>query len=340
MRYGLQSVLASAVTAGMLLFSGMGNAAEIGAHTMKLASAGADGSPLAMGMAKFAEIVKEKSGGKIKVQLFTNGVLGGDVQMISALQGGIVEMTVLNAGLLSSLDDNFVMVDLPFQFDSPKVADAVMDGPVGKTLLDKLSAKGLVGLGYWELGFRQLTNSRRPIATVEDIAGLKIRVVQSPIYIDLFNTLGANAVPLPFPEVYTALESKTVDGQENPAPSILTAKLNEVQKYLTLSNHMYNPQAVLVGAKFWAKLNEDERKLIQDATLEARDYERRVSREQASKAVDELKAKGMTVTELAPAEVEKFRAKIRPVVEKFSQKVDPALMAQAQAEIAKARAAQ
>ncbi|MBP2299123.1 TRAP transporter substrate-binding protein [Azospirillum picis] len=340
MRNGLSGFLAGALTAGVLLFGGAAAAAEIGAHTMKLASAGADGSPLAMGMAKFAEIVKAKSGGKIKVQLFTNGVLGGDVQMISALQGGIVEMTVLNAGLLASLDDSFVLVDLPFQFDTPREADAVMDGPVGKALLDKLSPKGLVGLGYWELGFRQLTNSRHPVASVEDIAGLKIRVVQSPIYIDLFNTLGANAVPLPFPEVYTALESRTVDGQENPAPSILTAKLNEVQKYLTLSNHMYNPQAVLIGAKFWNRLNEDERKLIQDAALEARDYERNVSREQAGKAVEELQSRGMVVNELAPAEIEKFRAKIQPVVEKFSQKVDPALLAQARAEIAKARAAQ
>lgn len=340
MRNGLSALLVSALSTGMLLFGGVGNAAEIGAHTMKLASAGADGSPLAQGMARFAEIVKNKSGGKIKVQLFTNGVLGGDVQMISALQGGIVEMTVLNAGLLASLDDNFVLVDLPFQFNTPQEADAVMDGAVGKTLLDKLSTKGLVGLGYWELGFRQLTNSRRPVASIDDIAGLKIRVVQSPIYIDLFNTLGANAVPLPFPEVYTALETKTVDGQENPAPSIQTAKLNEVQKYLTLSNHMYNPQAVLVGAKFWNKLNEDERKLLQEAAAEARDYERQVSREQAGKAVEELKARGMVVTELAPAEIEKFRTKIRPVVEKFSQKVDPALMAQAQAAITKARAGQ
>jgi TRAP-type transport system periplasmic protein len=336
MRKSLAGLLASALSAGILML-GTPAAAEIRAHSMKLTSAGAQGSPLALGMEKFAEIVKEKSGGKIKVQLFPAGILGGDVQMISALQGGIVEMTVLNAGLLSGLDDNFVLVDLPFLFGTPQEADAVMDGPAGKALLDRLSSKGLVGLGYWELGFRQLTNSRHPVASVEDIAGLKIRVVQSPIYIDLFNALGANPVPLPFPEVYTALETRTVDGQENPAPSILTAKLNEVQKHLTLSNHMYNPQAVLVGAKFWARLNEEERKLIQDATLEARDYERKVSREQAGKAVEELKAQGMTVSELAPAEVEKFREKVKPVIEKHAQKVDPALMEQVKADIAKVR---
>ncbi|MFD1626184.1 TRAP transporter substrate-binding protein [Azospirillum griseum] len=339
MRKTLTAMVAGALSVGALLVANVGHAAEIGTHSFKMASAGADGSPLVLGMGKFAEIVAAKSGGKMKVQLHPNGALGGDVQMISALQGGIVEMTVLNAGLLSSLDPNFVLVDLPFQFDTPKEADAVMDGPVGRALLDRVQPKGLVGLAYWELGFRQLTNSRRAVTTVDDIAGLKIRVVQSPIYIELFKALGANAVPLPFPEVYTALETKTVDGQENPAPSILSAKLNEVQKYLTLSNHMYNPQAVLVSAKFWAKLNADERKLIEEAAQEARDYERAVSREQAGKAVEELKARGMTVTTLAPAEIEKFRAKIQPVIDSFSQKVDPALMAQAKAEIAKARAA-
>lgn len=336
MRQSFTTILACSLSAVALLATHPAMA-EIGTHSIKLASAGADGSPLAQGMLKFAEIVKTKSDGKLKVQTYTNGVLGGDLQMISALQGGIVEMTVLNAGLLQNIDPSFVLVDLPFQFDNPKEADAVMDGPVGKTLLDKLPAKGLVGLGYWELGFRQLTNSRRAVKSVDDIAGLKIRVVQSPIYIDLFTALGANAVPLPFPEVYTALETKTVDGQENPAPSILSAKLNEVQTHITLTNHMYNPQAFLVSSKFWDKLNADERKLIQDSVAEARDFERSVSRDLANNAVDELKAKGMTVSTLSPAEVEKFRAKVAPVIAKHAAKVDPALLAQTQAELAKVR---
>ena len=195
-----------------------------------------DRLPIALGMDKFAEIVKEKSGGQITVKRFPGGTLGGDVQTLSALQGGTVEMTTMNAGILASVAKDFAMVDLPFLFESPKEADAVMDGPVGATLAAELPENGLVGLGYWELGFRQLSNNRHPITKVDDIAGLKIRVIQSPIYIDLFNALGANAVPMPFTELYTALETGAIDGQENPAPSILTAKLNEVQDYLTLTN--------------------------------------------------------------------------------------------------------
>ena len=291
------------LTTALMTAAGAGYAAEINEHTIKFATAGAIGSPIALGMDKFAEIVKEKSGGQITVKRFPGGTLGGDVQTLSALQGGTVEMTTMNAGILASVAKDFALVDLPFLFENPKEADAVMDGPVGATLAAELPENGLVGLGYWELGFRQLSNNRHPITKVDDIAGLKIRVIQSPIYIDLFNGLGANAVPMPFTELYTALETGAIDGQENPAPSILTAKLNEVQKYLTLTNHTYNPQIVMVSKKFWDKLNEDERKLLQDATLEARDYERAVAREQAGKAVEELKAEGMEITELPAEEV-------------------------------------
>jgi len=326
-----------AVIAGSVVFGGAAFAADIGKHTIKFASTGAKGAPIVLGMEKFAEIVAEKSGGQITVKSFPNGTLGGDVQTISALQGGTIEMTTMNAGLLSGVSKDFAVVDLPFLFNGPAEADAVMDGPVGKTLAERLPEKGLVGLAYWELGFRQLTNSRHAVTKVDDIAGLKIRVVQSPIYIDLFNALGANAVPMPFPELYPALETGTVDGQENPAPSILTAKLHEVQKHLTLTNHTYNPQIVMIGKKFWDKLNADEQKLIQDAANESRDYERKVSREQAEKAVAELKAEGLQIAELSPAEVERFREKAKPVADKYAAQIDPALMKQVNAEIAKVR---
>ena len=338
MRPRLTTVLTSVLIPGLVLLSGTGPAAaEINEHTIKFATAGAQGSPIALGMDRFAEIVEEKSGGQITVRRFPGGTLGGDIQTLSALQGGTVEMTTMNAGLLAGVVKDFVIVDFPFLFATPQEADAVMDGPVGKALMDKLPEKGLVGLGYWELGFRQLSNNRHPVTTVDDIAGLKIRVVQSPIYIDLFNALGANAVPMPFTELYTALETGAIDGQENPAPSILTAKLNEVQDYMTLTNHTYNPQIVMVSGKFWDQLNEDEKKLLQEAALEARDYQRQVSREQAGKAVEELKAEGMEVNELPPEEVAKLREKAQPVTDKYAQEVDPALMQQLQAEIAKVR---
>ena len=334
----LNGLVASVAVPGLLLLAGAAaNAAEFGKHAIKFAFQNQKGHPQAEGAQKSADLLKEKSGGQMTARLFPGGTLGGDVQTLSALQGGTVEMTVLNAGLLVGVDKDFGLVDLPFLFDTPQQADAVMDGPVGQALAAKLPAKGLVGLGYWELGFRNLTNNRRPVTKVDDIAGLKIRVVQSPLFIELFNTLGANAVPMPYPELYSAMETGTVDGQENPYSNILSAKFYEVQKHLTITKHVYNPQIVLVSGKLWDKLNEAERKAVQDAATEARDYQRALSREQADKALAEIKGEGMQVVELSAEETAKFREKAKPVADKFAKEADPALVQQLYAEIEKAR---
>jgi tripartite ATP-independent transporter DctP family solute receptor len=296
-------------------------AAEIREHQLKFAAANNKGHPQVTGMEKFVELVTEKSGGKITVKLFPGGVLGGDVQTVSALQGGVIEMTVLNAGILAGNVKQFGAVDLPFLFNSGEEADKVMDGPFGTSLIDLLPDTGLVGLAYWELGFRNLTNNRHPVTKLEDIKGLKIRTIQSPIPIELFNSLGANAVPLPYTELYTALETGTVDGQENPAANILNAKFYEVQKYMTVTRHQYNPQIVLISKKFWDGLNDEEKAVLQTAATEARDYQRKVSREVDAKAIADIKATGMEVTELAPEETEKLRAAVKPMIEKFSAEI-------------------
>lgn len=292
--------------------------AEIRDQTVKFASANNKGHPQVTGMEKFAELVKEKSGGKIEVKLFPGGTLGGDVQTVSALQGGVIEMTVLNAGILASNVKEFGAVDLPFLFDSGEEADKVMDGPFGTSLMERLPATGLVGVAYWELGFRNLTNNRHPVTKLEDIKGLKIRTIQSPIPVELFNALGANAVPLPYTELYTALETGTVDGQENPSANIINPKFYEVQKYMTLTRHQYNPQIVLVSKKFWDGLNDEEKTVLQQAAVEARDFQRKVSREQDAAALEEIRKTGMEVSELSPEETQKLRDAVKPMIEKFS----------------------
>ncbi|MBB2833364.1 UNVERIFIED_ORG: tripartite ATP-independent transporter DctP family solute receptor [Rhizobium esperanzae] len=295
--------------------------AEIREHSLKFAAANNKGHPQVMGMEKFAELMKEKSGGKIEVKLFPGGVLGGDVQTVSALQGGVIEMTVLNAGILASNVKQFGAVDLPFLFNSGEEADKVMDGAFGTGLMKLLPDNGLVGLGYWELGFRNLTNNRHPVTKLEDIKGLKIRTIQSPIPIELFNSLGANAVPLPYTELYTALETGTVDGQENPAANIINAKFFEVQKYMTITRHQYNPQIVLISKKFWDGLNDEEKAVFQSAATEARDYQRKVSREKDANAIAEIKKTGMEVAELSPEETQKLRDAVKPLIDKFTAEI-------------------
>ena len=305
------------------LLAALPASAEIREHQIKFAAANNKGHPQVTGMEKFAELVKEKSGGKIEVKLFPGGVLGGDVQTVSALQGGVIEMTVLNAGILAGNVKEFGAVDLPFLFNSGEEADEVMDGPFGTSLMDLLPDTGLVGLAYWELGFRNLTNNRHPITKLDDIKGLKIRVIQSPIPIELFNSLGANAVPLPYTELYTALETGTVDGQENPAANILNAKFYEVQKYMTVTRHQYNPQIVLISKKFWDGLNDEEKAVFQSAATEARDYQRKVSREVDAKAIADIKATGMEVNELSPEETQKLRDAVKPLIDKFGAEIGP-----------------
>jgi tripartite ATP-independent transporter DctP family solute receptor len=311
--------------------------AQAQTRTIKFANQNAKGHPVVLGMERFAQLVDSKSGGKLKVNVFPGGALGSDQANVSALQGGTLEMASMNSGIFASLVKDFEIYDFPFLFANPKEADAVVDGPFGQSLHAKLQDKGIVGLAYYELGFRQLTNSKRPINKVEDIAGLKLRVIPNPINIDWVSALGANPTPLPFPELYAALEQGAVDGQENPLPTIQGAKLNEVQKYLTLTNHQYNPQSVVISKKFWDSLSADEKKVLQDAALESAKYQREQSRNLAAGILDNLKKAGMQVTELAPAEVAKLRDKMKPVVAKHSASVGDANVKAVMAEIEKAR---
>lgn len=316
----LKALLATAALIGAALLPASAQA-QIKERTLRFAQQNTAASPPGLGMAKFAEIVAAKSGGKFNVRQFPGGQLGGDLQTVSAVQGGTIDFTVLNSGLLVGLDKRFAMLDFPFIFNSAEEADKIVDGPIGKKLHASLADKGLVGLAYWELGFRNVTNSKQPITRIEDFKGIKLRVLQSPLFIDLFNTLGATTVPLPWPEVYPALEQKVVDGQENPFPTILNAKLNEVQKFVSETRHIYNAQSMLVAKKTWDDMSAEEKKIIQDAANEAGLFQRKTSRDAMAGALDALKKAGMQHNALADAEMARIREAVKPVIAKYAKEV-------------------
>jgi len=293
--------------------------------------------PVSAGANKFAQVVEQKSGGKIKVREFPNSSLGSEMQQQSALQGGTQEMMSASTTTLVGIVKEFGVLDFPFLFANEKQADTTLDGPIGKRLLDRLPEHGLIGLAYWENGFRNVTNSKRPITRAEDLAGLKIRVMQNPVYMDTFKTVNANPVPMAFGELFTALETKTVDAQENPYSIILGNKFNEVQKYLSVTRHSYNAFIVLMSKQFWDKLSPAERQIMLDAAAEARSYERQVARAAADRDLAALKAKGMEVNELSPAEVARMRELLKPVSEKFAATYDPLFMRDFNAEMARVR---
>lgn len=322
--------------ASSILATGMAHAQDIQERTIRLSCANNKGHPQVIGAERFAELVEEKSGGKIEVKIFPGGVLGPDLQNFSAMQGGTLDMNVGNASLLAGNVKEFAIFDFPFLFRNREEAYAVMDGPVGKKLFDKLPERGLVGLAYWELGFRDINNSERPIEKVEDLEGLKMRVIPTPIYVDFMNAMGANAVPMPFTETYTALETGAVDGMTNPLINIKDSKFYEVTDYLTITHHMYNPQAVTISKITWDKLSADEKKIIQDAATEATAVQREASQKAEAEALEELKDE-MEVNELPPAEIARMQEKARPVVEKYTADVGADLVAEVNAELAKLR---
>lgn len=261
----------------------------------------------------FAEQVQKSSGNKMKVRAIGAAALGPDTQMQQALIGGAQEMMVGSTATLVGITKEMALWDTPFLFNNAKEADAVLDGPVGQKVMDKLQEKGLVGLVYWENGFRNLTNSKRPIAKAEDLDGIKLRVMQNNVYLESFKLLGANAVPLPFSELFSALETNTVDGQENPYNTILSSKFYEVQKYVSVTNHVYSPWIVLASKKWWDGLSKDEQKVLLEAARASRDFERKDTREEGAKALADLKAKGMQINEVPVAEVAKMRTKLTQV---------------------------
>jgi tripartite ATP-independent transporter DctP family solute receptor len=285
----------------------------------------------------FADDLTKRTGGKFKMKGFANASLGSDPQMQNALIGGAQEMMVGSTATLVGIVSDFGVYDLPFVFGNEREADTILDGSFGKSLTAKLQDKGLVGLVYWENGFRNLTNKKHPIAKVEDMKGVKLRVMQNPIYIDMFKDFGANAVPLPFSELFTALETGTVDGQENPVNTIQSSKFYEVQKYLSLTKHVYSPWIVLASKKWWDKLSADEKKAVQESAEAARDFERKDSRAAAEKALAYLKSKGMQVTVVDDKEIARMRELSKPAVQKFANDGHGPLVKQLQADLEKLR---
>jgi tripartite ATP-independent transporter DctP family solute receptor len=278
--------------------------------------------PVSLGVQKFAEILAAKSGGKLKVREFAASQLGNEMQMQSALRGGTQEMLSASTTSLASVVKEFGLLDFPFAVSTTDQAAALVTGPFGQAMIDVLPEKDLIGLGYWGLGFRNATNSSRSIARVEDFAGLKLRVIPNPVFLETFKALKANPVPMNFGELYTALENKTVDGQENPYTVILSNKFYEVQKYVSATNHAYTQNILLVSKKFWDKLSPEEQRMVREATAETRDYQREQTRIQTEKALGELKVKGMTFNEIAPAEFARMQQATKAVAERFSADFD------------------
>ncbi|MHC5348237.1 TRAP transporter substrate-binding protein [Pseudomonas sp. A46] len=325
----------AALLAGCLLLSaGLAGAAE---RTFKLSAGDPVDAPGPQGARQFAELLKARSEGELQLKVFPSAMIGNDVQMLGALPAGTVDFALVGAPTLVGLVPEFGALDLPYQFDSVEQADAMLDGPLGQDLLQRLEAKGLVGLGFWELGFRDLTNSKRPIRRWEDLQGLKIRTVQSPLFRAFFDHLGANAQPMPINEVFSALETRAIDAQENPVSVIAAQRFNEVQPYLSRTGHIYTAYVLLMSKKVWDDLPEAQRASIRAAADQARSYQRELARKANQARLAELEAAGMKVNDLAPTERARFAEQARQVAQHARERIGGEFYDRWQAALAESR---
>jgi TRAP-type transport system periplasmic protein len=281
-----------AAAAGAFCLAG----AQAQAVKLTLGHGAAVGNPRHEASVKFAEVVKAKSGGRIEVQVAPSAQLGDDAAMVTALRTGALDMSANSQGAVANAVPEYAAFGMPFLFGSPAAAFKLLDGPLGKELADKSAEKGLVLLGTWDNGIRQMTNSKRPITKVDDMKGLKMRVPPDATLVDIMKSLGAESQQIKFAELYVALQQGVVDGQENPLVNIHASKLYEVQKHLALTNHQFQMTPFLMSKRSWDKLSDADRKAVQEAAAEATALQRKLSAEADDKLLAELKAKGVQVT--------------------------------------------
>lgn len=304
---------------------------KAGPKVMKLGIVTNKDRSLTQGLVKFGQIVEKESGGTIKAEVFSDGVLGGDRQVIEALQMGTVQGTAVSTGVIAAFAPRMDAFDLPFLFKDKATAYKVFDGPIGQELLGDLPKANIIGLAYWENGFRHLTNNKREVKTADDIKGLKIRTLESKVHVDSWKMLGANPTPMSFSQLYSAMEQGVVDGQENPYGNVVMSKFNEVQKYLTNTGHVYNANVLLISKKFWDGLTDKERDIVKKAAEEAKVYQRQLNDKEDQDSVAILKEKGMKITDLNPGEKEKMQQILQPIYKQVSDAIGGDLVARLQA---------
>lgn len=328
----MKKTLAAIALAGAMLAS-----ASASAQNARLGYVPIEAHPVGQGSIRFAELVAQKTDGRVTIQTFGSGVLGNEPQMQSSLQAGFLDVMVGPTSNLVGTIPEFLIFDLPFFYADFDAVDAVTDGPVGEALFARLESMGIVGLAYWDNGFRHMTNALRPVERVEDMEGLKIRVIPNPLFIATFEALGTNPVPLPYPELYTALESRAVDAQETPVGLIYASKFYEVQDHLTLTGHVYTPYVLLASKRWFDSLSAEDQALVMEAARESAEYQRGLSRNDAERLTGLLEEEGMQVTRLTEEEMEKLRARVAPVVERFTDTIGADLVAQAREAMAAGR---
>lgn len=286
--------------------------------------------PVSMGLAKFSEILSANNHGQLQLEIRSPRPGSRPAQQISALrrttlQKGDPQIMLQATTGLVDLVDEFGLLDLPFVIRNERQADALLDGPFGAKLLATLPEQGLVGLAYWENGFRHMTSSKAPITSADDFKGLKMRVIPSPMFTQPFETIGAQTLAMPFASLYQALATKTVNAQDNYYSQIVAGKLHQVQGYLSETHHSYSALIVLINKGVWDQLTPTEQRILRDAAIEAGNYQRHLNRQANRAARVRLKSLGMMINTVPAAELNRLQSLTEPVTERLTRDYDPSI---------------
>lgn len=272
--------------------------------------------PYHLGLLKFSDLVSEKTNGEITIEVFHSGQLGNEREMIEGLQLGTLDVTVVATAPLAGFSKKFLVFDLPYIFKTPEVAFSTVDGPVGQEIMSDLEKKGIVGLAFWDNGFRHVSNSKLPLTKPEDMKGIKIRTMENKIHMASFSAIGADPTPMAFGELFTALQQKTVDASELPLAIFFTSNFFEVQEYLSLTGHFYSAAPLLISKGAWRKFTEEQKTAVQLAAEEARDYERNLLKEMDVDLKKDLSTRGVNIIEINKDE---WAAAMSPVYKEFEK---------------------
>ena len=310
----------STLALGAVLSAGLAFTASAGT-TIKVGHGAAEAFHMHRALLKFEELVEAGSGGEIDVQIFPSSQMGPDREMIEGVQTGVLEMAIPPSSFFAGWDPAFAVIELPYMYASKNIAFDVLDGSAGDGMLSRVENQGLVGLGWLELGVRNVTNNVRPVATPEDLEGVKLRTMKVPAHVATFETLGANPTPMNFGEVYSALQQGVIDGQENPLAIITSQRFYEVQKYLSTTGHVFAVYMPVISKPFFDSLSAEHQNLVRDSMAAARDHQAQLIASEDAAQLEQIRAAGVEVLELTAEQRQVFADKTESVRLQYREKV-------------------
>ena len=329
----MKTVITASIAAALALGVALPASAEVSSRTIRIANGIAEDHPVGKGVDAMKECIDERTGGAWTINAFWSSALGDDLQSAQSLRSGTLEMVISSTSPLVAIEPALGVFDLPFLISNEQEADALLDGEFGQYMADMMPQHNLVNLSFWENGFRNLSNSVRPVESLEDFSGMRVRVMQNNIFLDTFQTLGTNATPMAFGEVFTALETGAIDAQENPYVTIDTSRFYEVQDYVSNTRHAYTPFMVLFSKPIFDTYSEEEQQILFDCTAAGQTVQREASRSLSEESLQRIKDAGLEVNDISEEAMAEIREAVAGVYERSANSIGADVIERVNAEL-------